>query len=106
MDLFSMCIVSWKISTTWESAFCCKSLREALEKEKPEYFNTDQGAQFTSRDFISILKSENIRISMDGKGWVTDNIFIERFWRTLKYEEVYLGLFMNNVRCHITCRLD
>jgi len=93
MDLFSRYILSWKISTTLENAFCCEALKEALEKEKPEYFNTDQGAQFTSREFTSILKSENIRISMDGKGRVIDNIFIERFWRTLKYEEVYMKAY-------------
>ncbi len=89
MDLYSRYIVSWKISNTLETGFCCEALKEALEKKRPEYFNTDQGAQFTSKEFISILKSEKIKISMDGKGRVIDNIFIERFWRTLKYEEVY-----------------
>jgi len=89
MDLYSRYIVSWKISNTLETGFCCDALKEALERRKPEYFNTDQGAQFTSKEFISILKSEKIKISMDGKGRVIDNIFIERFWRTLKYEEVY-----------------
>jgi len=89
MDLYSRYIVSWRISNTLETDFCCEALREALEKARPEYFNTDQGAQFTSRDFTSILKEEKIKISMDGKGRVIDNIFIERFWRTLKYEEVY-----------------
>ncbi len=72
-----------------ETDFCCEALKEALERRKPEYFNTDQGAQFTSKKFISILQSEKIKIRMDGKGRVIDNIFIERFWRTLKYEEVY-----------------
>jgi len=67
-----------------------KALEEALEKGTPEYFNTDQGAQFTSNRFTSILKSKGIKISMDGKGRVIDNIFIERFWRSLKYEEVYV----------------
>ena len=89
MDLFSRYIVSWRISTTLETDFCCEALKEAMERGKPEYFNTDQGAQFTSKEFISILKSEKVKISMDGKGRVIDNIFIERFWRTLKYEEVY-----------------
>jgi len=72
-----------------ETDFCCEALKEALEKGNPEYFNTDQGAQFTSKEFISILQSEKIKISMDGKGRVIDNIFIERFWRTLKYETVW-----------------
>jgi len=89
MDLFSRYIVSWRISTTMESDFCCEALKETLKTGRPEYFNTDQGTQFTSKEFTSILKDNGIRISMDGKGRVIDNIFIERFWRTLKYEEVY-----------------
>jgi putative transposase len=89
MDLFSRYIVSWRISNTLEPDFCCEALQYALKKGKPEYFNTDQGAQFTCDGFTSILKSSGIKISMDGKGRVIDNIFIERFWRTLKYEEVY-----------------
>ena len=88
MDLYSRYIVSWKIRNTLEADFCCETLREALERGNAEYFNTDQGAQFTSRDFTSILQEKKIKISMDGKGRVIDNIFIERFWRTLKYEEV------------------
>jgi len=99
MDLYSRYIVSWRISTTLESNFCCEALKEALERGKPEYFNTDQGAQFTSCDFISILKDEKIKISMDGKGRVIDNIFIERFWRTLKYEEVYLRSYETVSEC-------
>jgi putative transposase len=99
MDLFSRYIVSWKISNTLETDFCCEALKEALEGGKPEYFNTDQGAQFTSKEFISILKSEKIKISMDGKGRVIDNIFIERFWRTLKYEEVYTKSYESVWEC-------
>jgi len=72
-----------------ETDFCCEALKEALKEKKPEYFNTDQGAQFTSKEFISVLQEKKIKISMDGKSRVIDNIFIERFWRTLKYEEVY-----------------
>jgi len=82
-----------------ETDFCCEALKEALERGNPEYFNTDQGAQFTSRDFTSILQSENIKISMDGKGRVIDNIFIERFWRTLKYEEVYTKSYETVAEC-------
>jgi len=99
MDLYSRYIVSWKISNTLETGFCCEALKEALERKKPEYFNTDQGSQFTSKEFISILKSENIKISMDGKGRVIDNIFIERFWRTLKYEEVYTKSYESVWEC-------
>jgi len=88
IDLYSRYIVSWKLSTTLETDFCCEALEQALKSGRPEYFNTDQGPQFTSREFTSILKERKIRISMDGKGRVIDNIFIERFWRMLKYEEV------------------
>jgi len=88
-DLFSRYIVSWKISNTMETDFCCEALKDALKTGRPEYFNTDQGAQFTSKKFTSILKNNGIRISMGGKSRVIDNIFIERFWHTLKYEEVY-----------------
>ena len=78
------------LSTTLESDFCVAALRDALRIATPDIFNTDQGSQFTARDFINILLGKNIRVSMDGRGRVFDNIFIERLWRTLKYEEVYL----------------
>ena len=99
MDIYSRYIISWRISNTLETDFCCEALKEALERGNPEYFNTDQGAQFTSGDFISILKEEKIKISMDGKGRVIDNIFIERFWRTLKYEEVYTKSYETIAEC-------
>jgi putative transposase len=99
MDLYSRYIVSWEISTSLESAFCGAALKAALGKGRPEYFNTDQGSQFTSKEFTSILKEEKIRISMDGKGRVIDNIFIERFWRTLKYEEVYAKCYESVADC-------
>jgi putative transposase len=70
-----------------------EALREALQKRKPEIFNTDQGSQFTSQEFIALLESQGIRVSMDGSGRYTDNLFVERFWRTLKYEEVYLKAY-------------
>jgi putative transposase len=99
IDLYSRYIVSWRISNTLEPDFCCEALKEALERKKPEYFNTDQGSQFTSKEFISILQTEKIKISMDGKGRVIDNIFIERFWRTLKYEEVYTKSYESVWEC-------
>jgi putative transposase len=99
MDLFSRYIVSWRISNTLEPDFCCEALKDALAQGKPECFNTDQGAQFTCEAFTSILKSANIKISMDGKGRVIDNIFIERFWRTLKYEEVYTKAYDSVWEC-------
>ncbi len=100
IDHYSRYILSWKLSNTLEGDFCMETLNEAIEKHGiPEYFNTDQGSQFTSRGFIEILKMNKIKISMDGKGRAMDNIFIERFWRTLKYEEVYLKSYMNVKDC-------
>lgn len=90
MDWYSRYVLSWEVSITLETDFCVAALRRALERRRPEIFNTDQGAQFTSTDFINELKSNEIRISMDGRGRVQDNIFVERLRRTLKYEEVYL----------------
>jgi putative transposase len=89
MDWFSRYVLSWKVSITLEVEFCLDALTAALEKAKPEVFNSDQGAQFTSRAFTGILEKQHIRISMDGRGRVYDNIFIERLWRSLKQEEVY-----------------
>ncbi len=99
MDVFSRYIISWQLSNTLESGFCCEALKEALEGDCPEYFNTDQGAQFTSSEFLSILQGKEIKISLDGKGRVIDNIFIERFWRTLKYEEVYTKCYETVAEC-------
>ncbi len=99
IDLYIRYIVSWRISNTLEPDFCCEALKEALERKKSEYFNTDQGSQFTSKEFISILRTEKITISMAGKGRVIDNIFIERFWRTLKYKEVYTKSYESVWEC-------
>lgn len=91
MDVCSRKILSWRLANTMDTSFCLLALDEAIRNfGKPEIFNTDQGAQFTSSAFTDILKHNNILISMDGKGRWIDNIFIERFWRSLKYEEVYL----------------
>jgi len=91
IDWHSRAILSWRLSNTMTVDFCVEALEEALRHHgTPEYFNTDQGAQFTSPDFTGILKREDVTISMDGKGRATDNIFIERVWRSLKYEDVYL----------------
>ena len=99
MDVFSRYIISWQLSDTLESGFCCEALKEALESGCPEYFNTNQGAQFTSSEFLSMLQGKKIKISLDGKGRVIDNIFIERFWRTLKYEEVYTKCYESVAEC-------
>ena len=90
MDWFSRYILAWETSTTLETAFCVQALEKALRTSEPEIFNTDQGVQFTSVEFIEHLQAAGIRISMDGRGRVYDNIFVERLWRTVKYEEVYL----------------
>jgi putative transposase len=91
MDWASRKILSWRLSNTQDTGFCLEALNEALERcGAPEIVNTDQGSQFTSDSFIHALTSRNIRISMDGKGSWKDNVFIERFWKTVKYEEVYL----------------
>jgi putative transposase len=89
IDWYSRYVISWELSNTLETDFCSKALNRALNKNKPLIFNTDQGSQFTSNDFTSILANHDISISMDGKGRSLDNIFIERLWRTLKYENIY-----------------
>jgi putative transposase len=90
MDWFSRYILSWKLSLTMELDFCVEALRCALRRGRPEIFNSDQGSQFTSEKFTGELAAREIAISMDGRGRCMDNIFIERLWRSLKYEEVYL----------------
>lgn len=90
MDWFSRYVLAWELSTTLETGFCVTALQHALMSSKPEIFNTDQGVQFTSAEFLDLLTAGGIRISMDGRGRVYDNIFVERLWRSVKYEEVYL----------------
>jgi putative transposase len=90
MDWFSRFVLSWGLSLTMELEFCLEALRGALGRGRPEIFNSDQGSQFTSERFLGELEGRNIAISMDGRGRFLDNIFIERLWRSLKYEEVYL----------------
>jgi len=94
VDWFSRRVISWRLSITMETNFCIEALEEALSKnEKPEIFNTDQGSQFTSDDFTGLLKKNGIDISMDGKGRWRDNVFVERVWKSIKYEEVYLHAY-------------
>jgi putative transposase len=90
MDWFSRFVLSWALSVTMEVPFCIEALERALRWGRPEIFNSDQGSQFTSEKFIGVLKERDIAVSMDGRGRCLDNIFIERLWRSLKYEEVYL----------------
>ncbi|PLX31046.1 MAG: hypothetical protein C0600_06690 [Ignavibacteria bacterium] len=90
LDWFSRYVLAWALSTTLDAGFCLNALREALLVGRPEIFNTDQGRQFTCDEWLALLHARQIRISMDGRGRFFDNIFVERFWRTLKYEEIYL----------------
>jgi putative transposase len=96
IDWFSRRVLAWRLSITMDTSFCIEALEEAIEKHgRPEIFNTDQGAQFTSEAFTGRLKKEGIRISMDGKGRWADNVFVERLWRSLKYEHVYLHAYQS-----------
>jgi putative transposase len=90
MDWFSRYVLSWRLSPNLETEFCVEALGEALRRGQPEIFNTDQGSQFTSEAFTGRLKQRGVRISMDGRGRCLDNVFTERLWRSVKYEEVYL----------------
>jgi putative transposase len=94
VDWFSRRVLAWRVSITMDVSFCIEALEEALSRnEKPEIFNTDQGSQFTSEAFTGRLKENGIRISMDGRGRWRDNVFVERIWRSIKYEEVYLHAY-------------
>jgi putative transposase len=90
IDWYSRYVLAWQLSNTLDSPFCVEVLHQALQRGKPDIFNTDQGVQFTASAFITVLEKAGIRISMDGKGRALDNIFIERLWRSVKYEDIYL----------------
>jgi len=101
IDWHSRYVLSWRLSNTLDTSFCLDALEEALERfPAPEIFNTDQGAQFTSDAFTGRLRAAGIRISMDGRGRYIDNIFVERLWRSLKYEEVYLHAYDHMSEAH------
>lgn len=104
IDLFSRYVLSWKLSNSLEVDFCIEATENALSKSvrKPEIFNTDQGSQFTSDEFTNLISSNGIKLSMDGKGRAFDNIFIERLWRSLKYEEVYLKAYETVVEARLS----
>jgi len=94
MDWASRAVLAWRLSNTMDTSFCLNALQEALARfGRPEIFNTDQGSQFTDKDFTSVLCAHGVAISMDGRGRFSDNIFVERLWRSLKYEEVYLRAY-------------
>jgi len=90
LDWYSRYVLAWGLSNTLDAGFCVEALKAALRRGCPEIFNTDQGVQFTCEDFLAVLEGAGVRISMDGRGRVFDNIFVERLWRSVKYEEVYL----------------
>lgn len=100
IDWYSRKIIAWKLSNTMDISFCIEVLKEALEKDKPEIFNTDQWSQFTSKKFTSILEEKDIKISMDWVWRCLDNIYIERFWRSLKYEDIYIKKYENMIDSH------
>jgi putative transposase len=96
VDWFSRKVLAWRLSITLSADFCIEAVEEALAYHgRPEIFNSDQGSQFTSAEFIKVLKTAEIAISMDGKGAWRDNVFVERLWRTVKYEEVYLRAYVS-----------
>ena len=109
VDWFSRRVLAWRVSITMDTSFCIEALDEALSRYgRPEIFNTDQGSQFTSEAFTGRLKEEGIQISMDGKGRWRDNVFVERFWRSLKYEHVYLHAYesVGEARSKIACYIE
>jgi putative transposase len=91
LDWFSRFVLAWQLSNTLDGAFCREALRLAFQQGRPDIFNTDQGVQFTAHDFTGDLETAGVRISMDGRGRAFDNIFIERFWRSVKYEDLYIN---------------
>ncbi len=101
IDVYSRYVLSWRLSNTLDAGFCIEALEEALKKGRPDIFNTDQGAQFTSEAFTGILQQHGVGISMDGKGSYNDNLFIERLWRSVKYEEVYLKAYQDGKEARI-----
>lgn len=100
MDWYSRHVLAWRLSNSMDAEFCIEALDEALRTTSPEIMNTDQGAQFTSREFTSRLKEKGVAISMDGKGRAIDNVMIERLWRTVKYEDIYLKEYVSGADLH------
>lgn len=100
IDWYSRYVLSWRLSNTLDTAFCVDALNDALLRGTPCIFNTDQGSQFTSDDFTNCLKNREILISMDGRGRALDNVFIERLWRSVKYEKIYLEDFCSVIELH------
>lgn len=109
IDWYSRKVLSWRLSNTLTTDFCLDAVREAITRYgRPEIFNTDQGSQFTSHEFTQLLKDNEIRISMDGKGCWRDNVFVERLWKSVKYEEAYLKAYdsVSNAKAHLGTYLN
>jgi putative transposase len=104
LDWYSRYVLAWRLSNSLDSDFCVEALAEALRRGRPEIFNSDQGVQFTSREFTGRLESAAVAISMDGRGRALDNVFVERLWRSVKYEEVYLHDYATGAECHAGLR--
>jgi putative transposase len=101
IDWFSRCVLAWELSNTLDASFCVRAVQRAIARHgPPEIFNTDQGCQFTSAEFTQPLLALGVKLSMDGKGRCLDNVFVERLWRTVKYEEVYLRCYVSMVDAH------
>lgn len=100
LDWYSRFVLAWRLSNSLDTDFCLEALDEALGRGRPEIFNTDQGVQYTSREFTGRLQAAGVAISMDGRGRALDNVFVERLWRSVKYEEVYLKDYANGAECH------
>jgi putative transposase len=99
LDWHSRFVLSWRLSNTLDAEFCVEALEDALSSAEPEIFNTDQGVQFTSDEFTCRLIEAGVAISMDGRGRALDNVFVERLWRTVKYEEIYLKDYLAGADC-------
>ena len=108
MDWVSRYVLAWRLSNLLDSSFCIEALEDALSQGRPEIFNTDQGSQFSGDDFTDVLRVHGIAISMDGRGRFSDNIFVERLWRSLKYEDVYLKAYRgaDEPRCSIAAYFE
>lgn len=100
MDWYSRCVLTWDVSNSMEGGFCVNALNKALQRARPGIFNTDQGSQFTSESFTGVLHRNDVRISMDGRGRALDNVFIERLWRSVKYEDIYLRDYADGHALH------
>lgn len=90
IDWYTRYVLSWEVSNSLHGDFCIAAVEAAMKKGRPEIFNTDQGSQYTSEKFTSLIESHDVRVSMDGRGRALDNVFVERLWRSVKYEEIYL----------------